>query len=139
MGADKGHGNVHIVNKQGAGSLTYTLDPTSPPNLRMGITNTIGGKWPPQLGLPLPAQGQQRVTKAAPNALGPCIIQVKAYPTRLHRPLPPRLRTCEKMPRQVGHLPHERGKLLKWRWPRPALLTAGLKWAFFYTLWGITP
>jgi hypothetical protein len=43
---------VHTVNKQGAGGLTYTLGPTSLLEFRMGITNTIGGKWPLQLGLP---------------------------------------------------------------------------------------
>jgi hypothetical protein len=43
--------------------------------------------------------------------------RLEAYPTRLDRLLPPRLRRCEKMPGQVGDLPHERGKLLKWRRP----------------------
>ena len=52
LGANNSQGNVHIVNKQGAGGVTYTLGPTSLLEFRLGITKTIGGKWPLQLGLP---------------------------------------------------------------------------------------
>jgi len=52
LGANNSQGNVHIVNKQGAGGVTYTLGPTSLLEFRLGITKTIGGKWPLQLSLP---------------------------------------------------------------------------------------
>jgi len=52
LGADNSQGNVHIVNKQGAGGLTYTLSPSALLEFRLGITKTIGGKWPLQLGMP---------------------------------------------------------------------------------------
>ncbi|MBI4874187.1 MAG: TonB-dependent receptor [Acidobacteria bacterium] len=52
LGADNSQGNVNIVNKQGAGGVTYTLSPTSLVEFRMGITQTIGGKWPLQIGMP---------------------------------------------------------------------------------------
>jgi len=52
LGADNSQGNVHIVNKQGAGGFTYTLGPTSLLEFRLGITRTIAGKWPLQAGLP---------------------------------------------------------------------------------------
>lgn len=45
-----GNGNVHIVNKQAAGGVTYTLSPTSLIEFRMAVTKTIGGKFPLQLG-----------------------------------------------------------------------------------------
>ncbi|MEK7753205.1 MAG: TonB-dependent receptor, partial [Acidobacteriota bacterium] len=52
VGADNSQGNVNIVNKQGAGGLTYTLGPTSLVEFRMGVGKTIGGKWPLQIGMP---------------------------------------------------------------------------------------
>ena len=52
LGADNSQGNVHIVNKQWAGGLTYTISPTSLLEFRLGITRSIAGKWPLQLGLP---------------------------------------------------------------------------------------
>jgi hypothetical protein len=52
LGADNSQGNVHIVNKQWAGGLTYTISPTSLLEFRLGITRSIAGKWPLQLGMP---------------------------------------------------------------------------------------
>jgi len=52
LGISTSQGNVHIVNKQGAGGLTYTLSPTALAEFRLGVTKTIGGKWPLQLGMP---------------------------------------------------------------------------------------
>ena len=52
LGADNSQGNVNIINKQGLGSLTYTLNPTSLLEFRMAVTRSIGGKWPLQAGLP---------------------------------------------------------------------------------------
>ncbi len=52
IGINTSQGNVHIVNKQGAGGVTYTLSPSSLLEFRLGVTKTVGGKWPLQLGLP---------------------------------------------------------------------------------------
>ncbi|HTM49370.1 MAG TPA: TonB-dependent receptor [Bryobacteraceae bacterium] len=52
VGSSDSNGNVNIVNKQGAGGLTYTMSPTSLIEFRLGITRSIGGKWPVQIGLP---------------------------------------------------------------------------------------
>jgi hypothetical protein len=52
LGSSGSNGNVNIVNKQAAGGFTYTLSPTALAEFRMGITRTIGGKWPLQAGLP---------------------------------------------------------------------------------------
>jgi len=52
IGADSSNGNVNIVNKQGAGGITYTINPTTLVEFRLGITKTIGGKWPVQIGMP---------------------------------------------------------------------------------------
>jgi hypothetical protein len=52
IGADSSNGNVNIVNKQWAGGLTYTLSPTSLVEVRLGISRSIGGKWPVQIGMP---------------------------------------------------------------------------------------
>ncbi len=52
LGTSDSNGNVHIVNKQGAGGVTYTLSPTSLVEFRLAVTRTIGGKWPLQIGLP---------------------------------------------------------------------------------------
>ena len=52
-----GNGNVHIVNKQAAGGVTYTLSPTSLIEFRMAVTKTIGGKFPLQLGQENAEQG----------------------------------------------------------------------------------
>ncbi len=52
IGSDTSNGNVTIINKQGAGGVTYTLSSKSLLEFRMGITKTIGGKWPVQIGLP---------------------------------------------------------------------------------------
>ncbi|MEK7409571.1 MAG: TonB-dependent receptor [Acidobacteriota bacterium] len=52
LGISTSQGNVHIVNKQGAGGVTYTLSPSSLVEFRLGVTKTIGGKWPLQLGMP---------------------------------------------------------------------------------------
>ncbi len=52
IGADSSNGNVEISSKQGAGGVTYTVSPTSLVEFRLGITKSIGGKWPVQLGLP---------------------------------------------------------------------------------------
>ena len=41
-----------VINKQGAGGVTYTLSPTSIVEFRLGITHDINGKWPIQIGLP---------------------------------------------------------------------------------------
>ncbi len=52
VGADTSNGNVNIVNKQVAGGLTYNMNPTSLVEFRLGVTKSIGGKWPVQIGLP---------------------------------------------------------------------------------------
>ncbi len=52
LGNDASNGNVNIINKQGAGGVTYTLSPTSIIEGRLGITKSIGGKFPIQIGLP---------------------------------------------------------------------------------------
>ena len=52
IGADSSNGNVNIVNKQIAGGLTYNMGTTSLIEFRLGITKSIGGKWPVQIGLP---------------------------------------------------------------------------------------
>ena len=52
VGADTSNGNVNIVNKQVAGGLTYNMNPTSLVEFRLGVTQSIGGKWPVQIGLP---------------------------------------------------------------------------------------
>ena len=52
LGADNSQGNVNIINKQGLGSLTYTLNPSTLLEFRMAVTRSIGGKWPLQAGLP---------------------------------------------------------------------------------------
>jgi hypothetical protein len=52
LGISTSQGNVHIVNKQGAGGITYTLSPSALLEFRLGVTKTIGGKWPLQLGMP---------------------------------------------------------------------------------------
>jgi hypothetical protein len=52
LGNDSSNGNVNIANKQFAGAVTYTISPSSLIEVRMGITKSIGGKWPIQIGLP---------------------------------------------------------------------------------------
>jgi len=52
VGNDGSNGNVTIINKQGAGGVTYTLSPTSILEFRLGITHDVNGKWPIQIGLP---------------------------------------------------------------------------------------
>ncbi len=52
VGNDASNGYVNIINKQGAGGVTYTLSPTSILEFRMGVTRSIGGKWPIQVGQP---------------------------------------------------------------------------------------
>lgn len=52
LGSDSSNGFVNIINKQGAGGITYTISPTSLLEFRMGITKSLGGKWPIQLGMP---------------------------------------------------------------------------------------
>ncbi len=52
IGNSDSNGNVTIINKQGAGGLTYTLSPTSIVEFRLGITHDINGKFPIQIGLP---------------------------------------------------------------------------------------
>jgi outer membrane receptor protein involved in Fe transport len=52
LGNDSSNGNVNIQNKQGAGALTYTINPSSIIEVRLGITKSIGGKFPLQLGMP---------------------------------------------------------------------------------------
>ncbi|MEO7650700.1 MAG: TonB-dependent receptor, partial [Bryobacteraceae bacterium] len=52
LGASNSQGNVHIVNKQVAAGVTYTLSPTSLIEARIGITRSIGAKYPLQIGLP---------------------------------------------------------------------------------------
>jgi len=52
LGNDASNGNVNIINKQGAGGVTYTLSPTSIIEARMGVTRSIGGKFPIQIGMP---------------------------------------------------------------------------------------
>ena len=52
VGNDNSNGNVNIQNKQGAGALTYTINPSSLIEVRLGITKSIGGKFPLQLGMP---------------------------------------------------------------------------------------
>ena len=52
IGADNSQGNVHIVNKQGAGGFTYTVTPTMLAEFRLGVTRSVGGKWPLQIGMP---------------------------------------------------------------------------------------
>jgi hypothetical protein len=52
IGSDTSNGNVTIINKQGAGGVTYTLSSSSLIEARLGITKTVGGKWPVQIGMP---------------------------------------------------------------------------------------
>jgi hypothetical protein len=52
LGETNSNGNVNIVNKQGAGGVTWTLNATSILEFRLGVTRSIGGKWPVQIGLP---------------------------------------------------------------------------------------
>ncbi|MFN7924738.1 MAG: carboxypeptidase regulatory-like domain-containing protein [Bryobacteraceae bacterium] len=52
LGETSSNGYVNIISKQGAGGVTYTLSPTSLIEVRLGITRSIGGKWPIQIGLP---------------------------------------------------------------------------------------
>ena len=52
LGETNSNGFVNIINKQSAGGLTYTLSPTSLVEFRMGVTRSIGGKFPIQIGLP---------------------------------------------------------------------------------------
>jgi hypothetical protein len=52
IGADSSNGNVDISSKQAAGGITYTISPASLVEFRLGITRSVGGKWPVQLGLP---------------------------------------------------------------------------------------
>jgi hypothetical protein len=52
IGNDQSNGNVTVINKQGAGGVTYTVSPTSIVEFRLGITHDINGKWPIQIGLP---------------------------------------------------------------------------------------
>jgi hypothetical protein len=52
IGAGSSNGNVNIVNKQYAGALNHSLTPASLLEFRFGVTRSIGGKWPVQLGLP---------------------------------------------------------------------------------------
>jgi hypothetical protein len=52
LGADNSQGNVHIVNKQWAGGLTYTMSSSSLLEFRLGVTRSVAGKWPLQLDLP---------------------------------------------------------------------------------------
>ncbi len=52
VGADSSNGNVTITNKQAAGGVTYTIGPTSLIEFRLGVTRSIGGKYPLQLGTP---------------------------------------------------------------------------------------
>jgi hypothetical protein len=51
VGSDSSNGNVNISSKQGAGGVTYTISPVSLIEFRLGITRSVGGKWPLQLGL----------------------------------------------------------------------------------------
>jgi hypothetical protein len=52
IGANNSQGNVHIVNKQGTGGVTYTVTPTSILEFRMAVGRSIGAKYPLQTGLP---------------------------------------------------------------------------------------
>jgi hypothetical protein len=52
LGSDSSNGFVNIINKQIAGGVTYTLSPASLVEFRMGYTQSTGGKWPIQLGMP---------------------------------------------------------------------------------------
>jgi Carboxypeptidase regulatory-like domain/TonB-dependent Receptor Plug Domain/TonB dependent receptor len=52
IGNDQSNGDVTVINKQGAGGITYTISPTSIVEFRLGITHDINGKWPIQIGLP---------------------------------------------------------------------------------------
>jgi hypothetical protein len=52
LGNDSSNGNVDITSKQVAAGVTYTFGPTSIIEARMGITKSLNGKWPIQLGLP---------------------------------------------------------------------------------------
>ena len=52
VGADGSNGYVNIASKQAAGGITHTLSPSSLIEFRLGITRSIGGKFPIQLGQP---------------------------------------------------------------------------------------
>jgi hypothetical protein len=52
IGNDQSNGNVNIKNKQIAGGVNYTLNPSSLIEFRIGITKSICGKWPVQIGMP---------------------------------------------------------------------------------------
>ena len=52
VGNDSSNGFVNIINKQLAAGATYTLTPRSVLEGRIGVTRSIGGKFPIQLGTP---------------------------------------------------------------------------------------
>ncbi len=52
IGANNSQGNVHIVNKQVLGSVTYTISQASLVEFRMAVGKSIGAKYPLQIGLP---------------------------------------------------------------------------------------
>jgi hypothetical protein len=51
IGANNSQGNVHIVNRQIAGGVTYTLSPSSLLEFRMAVGKAIGAKYPLQAGM----------------------------------------------------------------------------------------
>ena len=74
------NGNVYIRNKQGVPGVTWTINPTSVLEARVGIDYTEGGKNPIGLGLPTDQYGLPNLPTNPAFAGGPVLAELLGGP-----------------------------------------------------------